>query len=124
MITILRIALPWPDRVLHPNSRAHWRALATAKKKARADAYLLAIDAGCRRMQLPGSGPLRLWLDFSPPDRRRRDLDGCVSSMKATIDGIADALGIDDSRFSWHSAAMREPAPQGLVVVTVTSAQS
>ena len=37
---------------------------------------------------------------FLPPDARRRDTDGMFSSIKAYLDGLADASGIDDSNFN------------------------
>lgn len=119
MNAIVRIALPWPDRALHPNARSHWRTVASAKKKARADAYILAIDAGARSARVDKESRLALQLDFRPPNRCRRDLDGCVSSMKAALDGIADALGIDDARFFEQSAEMLEPVKGGCVIVTI-----
>ncbi len=36
---------------------------------------------------------------FYPPDRRRRDQDNYSAAMKAYQDGVADALGVDDSCF-------------------------
>lgn len=38
-------------------------------------------------------------LTFLPPDRRRRDLDNLIASMKSGLDVLADALGVDDNRF-------------------------
>lgn len=34
---------------------------------------------------------------FRPPDKRRRDKDNMIASFKSGQDGIADALGVDDS---------------------------
>ena len=33
------------------------------------------------------------------PDRRHRDLDNLLAASKPIIDGMAQALGVDDSRF-------------------------
>ncbi len=44
----------------------------------------------------------------SPPDDRHRETDGMLSSMKPALDGIADMIGIDDSK--WNIALHREPA--------------
>ena len=96
----MKIELPWPSRVLHPNSRPHWAQLAKAKKAAREAAYW-SVKASGLVHSFP-DGPLHLWIDFYPPDRRKRDDDGLLSSMKAARDGIADALGLDDSRFVSH----------------------
>ena len=93
------LVLPWPDRNLHPNARPHWAVKARAAKNARHQAYMLALAAGWRKMELPATGRLRLFLDFYPRSRRRMDDDGLMASFKAFRDGIADLLGIDDSRF-------------------------
>lgn len=88
--------LPWPDRVVSPNARTHWAPKARATKRMRHDAAWSAKQAQIS----VGDGPIHVILTFYPPDKRRRDLDGCISSCKAYLDGLADALGIDDSRFA------------------------
>lgn len=113
------LVLPWPSRDLHPNQRVHWSKRAKAAKAARAGAHALALEAGWRRMALP-EGRLHLWIDFYPPDRRKRDDDGLLSSMKAARDGIADALRIDDNRFVSHPFVKDETRPGGAVVVRIT----
>lgn len=89
------LRLPWPNRALHPNSRGHWSKRAKAARQARESAAweAKALWTGVR---LP-RGPLRLVVSFHAPDKRRRDLDGCHSSIKAYLDGIADAMQFDDS---------------------------
>jgi len=57
-------------------------------------------------------------VEFSPPDNRRRDLDGMIASHKAAQDGIADALGIDDSKFE-TTYAISTPIKGGAVTVTL-----
>lgn len=92
----MRIHLPWPPSELSPNKRNHWHKSAKAKA---------AYRERCRvetMLQQPGKlpdGPLALHLEFVPPDRRRRDRDNLLASMKAGLDGLADALRIDDARF-------------------------
>jgi Holliday junction resolvase RusA-like endonuclease len=44
-------------------------------------------------------GKLKVHLTFRPNDRRRRDVDNLIAMHKGALDGIADALGIDDSQF-------------------------
>jgi crossover junction endodeoxyribonuclease RusA len=112
--------LPWPARVLHPNARPHWAQRSKAAKKARAEARLLTL--ACRRVfpsPLP-EGRLHLWLTFYPPDKRKRDDDGLLAAFKASRDGIADALGIDDARFVSHPFLHTETRPGGEVVVRIT----
>jgi len=95
-------------------------ALHRARIKAREDARTLARAAGFRPGMFPSAGRLHLWLDFYPPDRRHRDDDGLLSSLKAARDGIADALGIDDNRFVSHPLVREEVRKGGEVVVTIT----
>lgn len=113
------LRLPWPSRDLHPNARVHWAKRAKAARKARADAAITAKAAGWHRRKWP-DGRLHLWIDFYPPDRRRRDDDGLLSSLKPARDGIADAMGIDDVRFVSHPFVKDEVREHGQVVVRVT----
>ena len=93
----MALTLPWPPTALSPNKRhAHWAMLAQAKRHYRAACALQA--------RLQGALPMaagRLWvnLTFYAPDRRRRDADNCLASMKAGLDGLADVLGVDDSKW-------------------------
>jgi crossover junction endodeoxyribonuclease RusA len=36
-----------------------------------------------------------------PPDRRARDLDNMLASIKSGLDGLADALEANDRRFRY-----------------------
>lgn len=115
----LALTLPWPDKTLHPNARVHWAKKAKATKAARQQAYLTALEHGWDRARLP-DGRLHLWLDFVPPDRRRRDDDGMLAAFKAARDGLADALRVNDSRFVSHPFVNEEPTAGGMVLVTLT----
>lgn len=115
------LVLPWPDRRLHPNARVHWAQRSKAVKAARHEAGILTMRAGWQAIALP-PGRLHLWLDFYPPDRRKRDDDGLLSSMKSARDGIADALGIDDARFVSHPFVKDEVRPGGEVRIRITGA--
>ena len=95
--SVIRVALPWPPRELSPNSRCHWAVKAKAAKKYKADAWALTLHA--TPVYLPHTGPVQVSMTFHPPDERRRDWVNMLSSTKNGIDGIAQALGIDDSRF-------------------------
>lgn len=90
------IILPWPPRELSPNSRMHWRAKAARAKAYRADCNWLTRHA---EPETPADGPIPVRITFCPRDKRKRDLDNMLASFKAGLDGVADALGIDDSRF-------------------------
>lgn len=49
-------------------------------------------------------GPLTLELVFVTPDQRSYDRDNLVARMKSGLDGLADALKIDDKRFTTLAA--------------------
>lgn len=112
----MKIKLPWPHRNLSPNARTHWAALALAKKRARHTAFWLTQEAMNGEWTTPES--LHLSITFNPPDGRARDLDNMLASIKAHCDGISDALGVDDSKWSL-SITRGEPVKGGQVVVEV-----
>lgn len=91
------IILPWPPRELHPNSRTHWAKRAKHTKACRTRA---GWETKAAKISAPHEGKISVCLVFCPPDNRRRDLDGCLSASKAFLDGVADGLGVDDSRFN------------------------
>lgn len=118
------IELPWPDKRLSPNARVHWAQLSRAKKAARAagaKATHAALQRGLRevRRSLGKEGPVHLTVLFYPPDNRKRDADNLIASMKASFDGIADALGVDDSRFRGAFDIVPEPEKPGRVEVEI-----
>ena len=91
------VDLDWPPKKLSPNgSQGDYRGKAKVKAGYRRDCMILARAA---RLKLPDSKEIPINVEYFPPDRRRRDWDNCVAMSKGLFDGVADALGIDDSRF-------------------------
>lgn len=90
----MTISLPLPDRRLSPNARGHWTGLSKAKKKHRELAYLTTKSA---LQGKPSPAVSRYRLEFFFKVNRRRDDDNFSAACKAYRDGIADALGIDDT---------------------------
>lgn len=109
------IVLPWPDKRLSPNARGHFMARSTAVKKARSDAFWATKAAG---IHAPNTPRIRLKWSFNPPTAHKRDDDNLIGRCKAYRDGIADALGIDDSRFV-TSVDIGEIVKGGRVTATV-----
>ena len=101
----MRIRLPLPARILHPNCRSHWaaksRAVKSHRERAKRETFKLLKDI---------QKPIIIGYILRPTyrDSRKRDQDGCVSSAKAFLDGIADTFGQDDS--TWRCLGV-EPAP-------------
>jgi crossover junction endodeoxyribonuclease RusA len=118
------VSLPWPPKAASPNARAHWAAVHRARSRYRADARILALAAGARDTgkTLPPNAALHVTLRVCPPDKRRRDWDNIIASLKSGLDGIADALGVDDSRFRL-SIEMAEPVAGGRIDVQVKPCQ-
>lgn len=112
----ITILMPWPlMRELSPNWRGHWSGKARAKKRLRAAWAASALEQGVRRIV---ADRLTVRLTFVPPDKRARDLDNLLASCKAGLDGLADVLGVDDSR--WSLAISKADEQGGFVRVEVT----
>lgn len=110
------VDLPWPSPDLSPNARIHWAVKAKAVKDARRDATIAARAAGIKRACARRAS---VTLTFSPPDSRRRDTDNMLSSCKGYCDGIADAIGIDDSQWSITIRRDTPKPPHGNVRIEI-----
>lgn len=102
----MKVELPWPDKALFPNrSRGvHWGSISGLKAVAMNDAFALTKEAmaGFRKdmgREFKTIGNVPLSITFHYPDARRRDLDNCFAACKSALDGVALALGVDDSCF-------------------------
>ena len=106
------------DSKLLPNrsSGKHWTATAKAKADAKATGYAIGYK---NKPDVAKDVLIPLEIHFYPPDKRRRDIDGCLSSLKHALDGIAQAWGLDDSRFRPITIDMKDPISGGKVVITV-----
>lgn len=114
---MISITLPWPQASLSPNARQHYMALARARKKYRNDCWVSAHAQGARKV---AADALTVSVRFAPPTRRRYDLDNLLSRMKSGLDGLADVLGVDDSRWRLR-IEMAEPVKGGAVRVEVVA---
>ena len=93
----MTFTLPWPPTALSPNSRTHWATLAKAKKRYRACCAITAKSQGGAKVD---AETLHLTLTFYAPTKRAFDLDNALARIKSGLDGLADVLGVDDSRWS------------------------
>ncbi len=114
------MTLPWPDKLLSPNARANHFARSRKAKAARSLAWGLTLEAAGASPAWAVNG-VRLSWQFCPPSHRRYDTDNLIAQHKAAQDGIADALGVDDSRFI-STYSMAAPVKGGAVIVTVRAA--
>jgi hypothetical protein len=121
----MRIVLPWPRKELSPNARVHRMTKARFIRRAREFAHYTTLEQlspTCKQEAAQLPRPLSLTLTFMAPDKRHRDRDNLLASCKSMIDGMCQALGIDDAEFSRVTAATGERADGGLVVVEINGA--
>lgn len=109
-----QVKLPWPARALSPNVRVHWSVESKAKKKYRRDCYYAT-----RATKASASGAVTLSFIFNPPHNRSYDKDNLIAQMKSGIDGIADALGVDDKYFHLGAVELGERVEGGVVQVFI-----
>lgn len=103
---MIQIDLPWPDKVLSPNARVHWAVKARATKNHREWAHWASRPFG----PILDDGDLYVTIIAYPPTRAAFDDDNFKTRCKAFTDGIADGLGVNDSRFRL------QPLQRGAVV--------
>lgn len=124
-ITTAHVLLPWPARPLWRNYHCHWAVRAKAVKSARREAFYASLEAGLKNMPTGDGWHHRLSFDFCPPDRIGRDMQNMPDTQKAAIDGIADALKVDDATFKvkWPEEFGTVDDNGGSVLVVVRAIQ-
>jgi crossover junction endodeoxyribonuclease RusA len=114
----MELHLPWPHKDLSPNARVHWARKAKAVRTSRSIAFYDTVRARRIKDMVAAAKGLSVYYVFYPADNRRRDLDNLIASTKAYTDGIAQALGVDDSTFKL-GYRMGAPCKPACVVVTI-----
>ena len=92
------VKLPFPDATMFPNRKngRFWAATNKIKELQKDEAYWLTKKAG-KFVEPEGNIPLSLL--FLTPDKRHRDTDNMLAAAKHILDGMAEALGVNDKRF-------------------------
>ena len=110
-----RITLLWPASALWQNRRHHWADRTRATKEARRWAWAAAKEA-----RVESNPNAYLKFTFHPPTKRLPDMQNMPATQKAAIDGIADAMQVDDSGFRciWP-LEFAEPVKGGSVIVEI-----
>ncbi len=94
----MKVVLPYPHKALWPNGRSHWAEKAREAKKHKRWAYLATLDADTGEQF---GRPVELRLTVHPKGKGPLpDRDNAVAACKAYIDGIAEAIGINDRDFT------------------------
>ena len=117
------VELPWPDGRLSRNARGHWRKGDKPRREARYGAATLTRKVIGRET---GFSPIqRLVFEYHPPDRRRRDIQNIPHMLKSAIDGIADALKVDDNGFQpIFPATFGEVVKGGKIIVHISEVEN
>lgn len=112
---MIEILLPWPDRALSPNAKTtHWRSKQAAKVSVREAAKILTLKTG---QTIESNAKLEMTLIMRPPDKRRRDADNVLASMKVAIDSVCKTLGADDWQIKRVTLEWGDVVTGGQVVV-------
>lgn len=115
----MRIELPFPPKELSPNARVHWAKKASAVRGYRLACAWHAVEQKVGKMDAKN---VDATITFHPPSRRRIDMDNLLARSKAAIDAVSEAIGVDDSRWSF-SLVRGEPRPKlGALVMEIEAA--
>jgi crossover junction endodeoxyribonuclease RusA len=112
------IELPFPPASLSGHNTGHWRKKSAIVAKHREWAIKATLAIRNRlSINLADNSDIRIGITFYPPDRRG-DRCNYPNRMKPYLDGIADALCVNDRRFlpTYHFA---EPVKNARVVVAI-----
>jgi crossover junction endodeoxyribonuclease RusA len=88
-VTVYKVAFQYPSPPLTSNQRLHWRQKATLTAAIRTTTRFYARD-------IPPLGKCSVGLTWYVTDKRRRDADNVVPTLKAMCDGLVDALVVVD----------------------------
>lgn len=117
-----KVELPFPAKILWPSGRGHWATRAKAFKAHKMWAYVEAYTAIRDSGWTYGGGRVDWSVTIHPKTRNVIDNDNARASLKAYQDGLAMALGVDDSRFNAPSLTFGEPIKGGKVIIKLEAA--
>jgi hypothetical protein len=108
------IELPWPSSELAGHNRGHWSSKARIVATHRSWAFHATREV---RPTVPETGDIHVHICFTPP-HNRGDRANMPIMLKPYLDGIAEAMGVNDKRFlpSYEFLPARKP---GKVTVTL-----
>jgi crossover junction endodeoxyribonuclease RusA len=121
-MSTLTVRLPWPEPGLSPNARLHYRRVAELKRSARHYARYATLEAlNIAPLPFGPSDRLAVTAVYCPPDHRKRDLfENMPASIKAHMDGVFDALEVNDNQVRRAVGEWGEvDAGDGYVVLTL-----
>lgn len=121
MTEALLIEVAWPAKQLSPNTGCHHMTRHRFKKAAKIEAGW-ATKAACP-FDWGHDGRFDVHIRAYPPVQRNRDADNLIASLKAHLDGIADAIGVNDSLFNAPTVEWADITQHGKIVITLKPAE-
>lgn len=111
-----RVALPWPRANCSQNARVCRKVRALAVKADRRDAFYACRAAGIPKL---GAERVTVRVTLSKPNSQIDD-QNAIGWCKAQMDGVADAIEVDDNRWNvtWGFGA---PGKPGAVLVEISA---
>jgi crossover junction endodeoxyribonuclease RusA len=96
---VIRVELDFPPAELFPNRAkgTHWGKLYQLRSDYRETSTWLAKHQ-LKNWKHAGKD-IKLTLTFEMPDKRKRDADNCLAAAKGALDGLADAMMVNDQLF-------------------------
>lgn len=109
-----RICLPWPNKRLSPNARVHRMEKARLVSRYKAECGWTMKEHGIRPID---AAALNVRITFHEPDNRVRDMDNMLASIKAGLDAVSIAIGVDDSKWTLTLVRGEVSRPHGKIIV-------
>ena len=110
-----QIFLPMPHEKLSPNSKCHWGTKAKYVKQHRLRSYITMKN------HIPLPFKVKAYqIHFCFPNKIRRDIDNFTARCKSYLDGIADALGQDDSEWDMKAPTREIVKGDSYICITLT----
>lgn len=110
----MRITLPYPPSANRYYRNVGRRTLISREGRAYRDKVRAILPTG---LTTPFAGPLAVYVDVFPPDRRRRDLD---NTQKALLDALQyGGVYQDDSQIARLHIERRDVVKDGKVLVRI-----
>jgi crossover junction endodeoxyribonuclease RusA len=112
---VIELELPFPPSVNH-----YWRRVGARTLISRGGRHFrkTVVSILASRGVRPLDGPLEVYIELYPPDRRRRDVD---NSQKALLDALGQGGAYhDDSQIIHLDTWKRGPTPGGKTFVRIS----
>ena len=120
----ITIRVPWtPPAGLGVNAHKHWRVKHGPEQEGKQAAFLAARSTLARTPWQCPDMPVLVAVIHWEKRSRKKDADNALGAVKWLVDGICEAIGIDDRRFVTSMAFQKiDPAKQGYVDIIIRPA--